>query len=339
MPLMILASRPKALVCTTPENFRLVYTPAVLDQLARRVEFERRSWTDAELRARPELLADIEFLFTTWKGPRLDEALLRSAPRLRGVFHAAGTVKAMVTPAFWARDIPLSTAQFANGLPVADFAHAQIVLALKGYWRLSRSMSALRALPPDKMSGPGIAGATVGLVSFGGIARALAAKLVADGIRVLAYDPYVDAGTAALAEVELVSLEEVFALPEVVSCHAPLNPATQGLVTRELLASLRPGAVFLNTARGQVVAPDALEDVLARRPDLTALLDVTYPEPPPPDSRLWTLPNVIMSPHIAGSTGRDCARMAESAIAELDRLLAGEPLRHAVTPEAVAMTT
>ena len=331
--------RPKALLCTTPDNFRLVYPPHVLDQLARRVDFERRSWTDAELRARPELLADVEFLFTTWKGPRLDAALLRAAPRLRGVFHAAGTVKAMVTPEFWARDIPLCNAQVVNGLPVADFAYAQILLGLKGYWRLSRGMRALRAYPPDKMSGPGIAGATVGLVSFGGIARALAAKLVADGIRVLAYDPFVDAGTAALAEVELVTLEEVFSLPEVVSCHAPLNPATRGLVTRELLASLRPGAVFLNTARGQVVAPGALEDVFGRRPDLTALLDVTDPEPLPADSPLWDLPNVITSPHIAGSTGRDCARMAESAIAELDRLLSGQPLRFAVTPEAVALAT
>lgn len=96
---------------------------------------------------------------------------------------------------------------------------------------------------------------------------------------------------------------------------------------------------FSTAARGQVIAPGALETVFAHRPDLTALLDVTHPEQLAPDSPLWQLPNVIISPHIAGSTGRECGLLAEAMISELDRFLANEPLTRATNAEAVAMTT
>ncbi|MBC8012289.1 MAG: hydroxyacid dehydrogenase [Burkholderiales bacterium] len=329
----------RAIIITTPEHFQRVYPPAIRRELARRVVGAERAHTPAEVVARPELLADVEYVFTTWQGPRLDAAFLAAAPRLRAVFHAAGTVRGLVTPEFWASGIPISNAQVANGLPVADFAYGQILLALKGFWRLSRDCRRRGALSPDRLDGPGVAEATVGLVSLGGIARALVERLAAHPVRILAHDPYIDASTAAALGVELVSLEEVFERGEVVSCHAPLNDQTAGLVTGTLLSRLKRNATFLNTARGRVVDTAGLIDVMRARPDLTALLDVTDPEPLPADSPLWSLANVIVSPHIAGSTGRECALLARAMIEELDRHLADQPLRWATSADVVALTT
>jgi phosphoglycerate dehydrogenase-like enzyme len=126
-------------------------------------------------------------------------------------------------------------------------------------------------------------------------------------------------------------LETLFAESEVVSLHTPSLPATRGLITRPLLASLKPRATFINTSRGAVVDEPGLIEVLQQRPDLMALLDVTDPEPPVSGSPLYTLPNVFLTPHIAGSLAGECARMGDLAVEECRRFLAGEPLRWSIT--------
>jgi phosphoglycerate dehydrogenase-like enzyme len=100
---------------------------------------------------------------------------------------------------------------------------------------------------------------------------------------------------------------------------------------------MKLNATFINTARGAVVRENELIDVLRERSDLTALLDVTYPEPPVPDSPLFTLPNVMLTPHIAGSVGPECLRMGELMYDELCRYLNGEPMRYKVRREQAAM--
>ncbi len=97
--------------------------------------------------------------------------------------------------------------------------------------------------------------------------------------------------------------------------------------------AMKRGATFINTARGKVVAEAELIAVLRRRPDLFALLDVTQQEEPPPHSPLYALDNVLLTPHIAGSLGRECHRMGRLMAEELDRYLAGEPLRYAIDEE------
>jgi phosphoglycerate dehydrogenase-like enzyme len=116
-----------------------------------------------------------------------------------------------------------------------------------------------------------------------------------------------------------------------VSNHIPDLESTRGLLDRKLFANMREGATFINTGRGaQVVEPDLIA-VLKARPDLTALLDVTWPEPPAPDSELWRLPNVVISPHIGGTTGHEVVRLADCAIGEFEAWQAGKPLRYEVT--------
>jgi phosphoglycerate dehydrogenase-like enzyme len=108
------------------------------------------------------------------------------------------------------------------------------------------------------------------------------------------------------------------------------------MITGAHLASMRPGATFINTARGAIVREGEMIEVLAGRPDLFAVLDVTYPEPPEPGSPLYTLPNVVLTPHIAGSMDRECERMGRYMVDELERYLAGEPLQWAISREEAA---
>ena len=115
-----------------------------------------------------------------------------------------------------------------------------------------------------------------------------------------------------------------------VSVHTPWLPATEKLIGEKLVRSMKPGATLVNTSRGAVIDEEALCAVLRERSDLTAVLDVTYPEPPAGDSPLRHLPNVILTPHIAGSTGPEVARMCWWMVEEAKRYLAGEPLRHKV---------
>ncbi len=133
--------------------------------------------------------------------------------------------------------------------------------------------------------------------------------------------------------VELVSLDEACARADVVSLHTPWLKETEKMITGAHFRAMKQGATFLNTARGAVVDEPAMVEVLTERPDLFAVLDVTHPEPPAPDSPLYTLPNVILTPHIAGSMHNECRRMGQYAVDECRRYLAGEPLRWQVTRE------
>jgi phosphoglycerate dehydrogenase-like enzyme len=138
---------------------------------------------------------------------------------------------------------------------------------------------------------------------------------------------------AASLGLQYVSLEELFEQSDVVSIHSPPTKDNAGLITGELVARMKPNATLINSSRGVVVCQQELVAVLRLRPDLIAVLDVTDPEPPLPNSELFTVPNIVLTPHIAGSTGRECRRMGDAMVAELERYLSGTPLRYEVTRE------
>jgi len=159
-------------------------------------------------------------------------------------------------------------------------------------------------------------------------------------VHVIAYDPYVSSTEAAALDVRMCSLEELFREAQVVTLHAPLLPETSGMVTGAHLAAMPHGATFINTARGGLVRHDELIAVLSERTDLQAVLDVTEPEPPPSGSPLYSLPNVTLTPHIAGSLGAERRRLGQAMVAELQRFVADEPLQYAITREqALRMAT
>lgn len=277
------------------------------------------------------LLGETEVLFSTWG---MDEEFARSLaalPNLKAFFYAAGSVRHFARPLL-DRNITLVSAWAANAVPVAQFTLAQILLSLKGYFRNAREAK----LPGNRgraliTEAPGVFDETVALLGCGMVGRRVADLLRPFGLDVAVYDPFLSDGTAAELGVRKVRLEEAFASAMVVSNHLADLPPTRGLLGRVQFAALRPGATFINTGRGATVSEPELAEVLRARPDLTALLDVTDPEPPAADSIWYALENAHLSGHIAGSNGNEVVRMADYCLEEFRAWRDGRPLRYRVT--------
>ena len=268
--------------------------------------------------------------------PAFTDAHFAAMPRLRAVFYAAGNVKAFAEPLV-ARDVVLVSAWAVNAIPTAELVLSQILLTCRGYFRAVRQYEATKDLARAKaFRRTGAAGETIGLIGMGWIARRLTKHLHDFGFHVLASDPFLTPERARELGVEKVTLEELFARSYVVSNHVPDLPTTKDILGAELFERLRDGATFINSGRGAQVVEAELARVLAARPDLTALLDVTAPEPPRADSPLWSLPNVVISPHVGGTIGDEVVRLADCVIEEFEAWLAGRPLRYQVTREILA---
>jgi phosphoglycerate dehydrogenase-like enzyme len=156
-------------------------------------------------------------------------------------------------------------------------------------------------------------------------------------VRVLVADPFADPGAVAAAGAELVTLNHLVSQVDVLSLHAPDLPSTHHMIGAAELAALPDGATVINTARGRLLDHDALL-AECRTGRLDAVLDVTDPEPLPADSELRRLPNVAITPHIAGSLGTELRRLADSALDELAAFVHGAAPRHPITATDMATT-
>jgi phosphoglycerate dehydrogenase-like enzyme len=173
-------------------------------------------------------------------------------------------------------------------------------------------------------------GETVGIIGAGMIGRLVIEMLKQYKLKVLVFDPFLPDDKAKELGVEKCGLTELFERAFVVSNHLANNEQTQGMLNYECFRRMRENGVFINTGRGAQVVEDDLVRVLGVRPDLTALLDVTYPEPPVEGHPFYTLPNCLLTPHIAGSAGDEVLRMGEYMLAECKAYLDGEPCRYEV---------
>lgn len=260
-------------------------------------------------------LKDVEVIFSTWGMMCFTDEQLDRMPNLKAVFYGAGATDYFARPLL-ARGIKVISAWKANAIPVAEFVLAQIILSMKNYFSNNWN---------NKFAGPGCYGETVALIGAGAISSKLQEMLKVLNLNVLVIP--------SRPERRTVSLEEAFRTAYVVSNHLPNREDNQKVLTRELFASMRQGATFINTGRGAQVDEAGLIEVLKARPDLTALLDVTFPEPPEAGSELYTLPNVRLTTHIAGSLNDEVHRMADYVIGDYLHFAAGEPLEHEVTEE------
>lgn len=283
------------------------------------------------------LLQETEIILSGWGGVAMDETFLKAVPNLKAVFYGSGSIKNMVSDAFWDRNIRITSSYAANAIAVADYTLAQILFALKGGWHLSRMMKQEQASPHNRSllgETSGIYDSTVGIISLGMVGRYVCERLRNFGLNIIAYDPFVSKQDAAKLNVELGTLDEVFRRADVVSLHAPWLPETVGMITGEHFGIMKKWATFINTARGAIVRESEMVEVLEIRTDLQAVLDVTYPEPPEAGSLLYTLPNVVLTPHISGASSKtDIARMGSFAAEELKRYLNGEPLEWEISRE------
>ena len=315
-----------------PQAFADIYGDECRTALGRLAGIEAPVITTAAAVANPPAwLAETEVLFTGWGGPQLNEAMLARMPRLRVVFYGAGSVRPIATDALWRRGITVCSAAALNAQPVIEYTLGAILLSFKRAWHQDRAIREHRTYTPlnGVPSATGF-GPTVGLVSLGLIGRGVAERLRSYDVNVLAHDPTLSPERAADAGARLVGLPELFQQSDIISLHTPLLPETTGLVGEALLGSMKPNATLINTARGGLIVERELIRVWQARPDLQAIVDVLDPEPPAPDSPLYRLPNIFLTPHIAGSIGRECRRMGCAMLEEFGRYQRGEPLRYAV---------
>ncbi|WP_203568547.1 hydroxyacid dehydrogenase [Aestuariimicrobium ganziense] len=318
----------------TLSRVRFAMTPRFTDQLFRpemlapldlaRVEPEQvvRSWDEVG----DDELAEVEVVVTGWGAPRIDADVLRRMPRLRGICHSAGTVRAIIYPVVYERGVRVTTAAAANAVPVGEFALAMIILACKQVFRANVEYRPGHSVDHHRdFSTSGTYRRRVGLVGASTIGRLVIEHLHrSTDLEVWVADPYLTAEEAGRLGVTKVELDELLAGCDVVSLHAPLLDSTRGMITARELALLPDGATFINTARGGLVDHAALESELVSG-RIWAVIDTTDPfEPLPDDSVLYGLPNVFLTPHIAGSQGNELARMGDLALRNAAALLSSD---------------
>ncbi|GAA2043645.1 hydroxyacid dehydrogenase [Catenulispora yoronensis] len=334
-----MAGRPAAVLAMRPDVADAAFPAAAQALLDTLVDIDHglavTDFSDPRARA---ALAGAELLLTGWGCPVLDAQVLDAAPKLRAVVHAAGSVKHHLSTDFWTRGILVSSAAQANAYPVAQFTVSVILLSGKRVFEMARQYSDGAFKKSSTSPRFGNTGRTVGVIGASRIGRLVVPMLVREGFEVLVADPTVTAAEAAAlatGPVRLVGLEELLRSSDVVTVHAPSLPETHHLLDDARLALMRDGSVLVNTARGTLVDTDALvRHCSSGRID--AFLDVTDPEPLPPGHPLFLLPNVVVTPHLAGAMGTEVAELGGFAIAEVRRYVEGVPLLGAVREDDLA---
>lgn len=300
-------------VSSSPELIEKVYSPAQRQKLSEITEMKKEIVTPQNFDSFD--LTEIEVIFSTWGMMCFTDEQLEKMPNLKAVFYGAGATDYFARPLL-KNNIRLVSAWKANAIPVAEFTVAQILLSMKNYFSNNWQ---------NRFAGPGCYGETVALIGAGAISQKVQELLKNFNLNVIV--------VPSRPERRTVSLEEVFKTAYVVSNHLPNREDNQKVITKEMFESMRHGATFINTGRGGQIDEAGMIEVLKKRPDLTALLDVLVQEPPAEDSELFKLPNVRLSSHIAGSLNDELYRMSDYVIDDYIRFAQGEKLLNEVTEE------
>ena len=280
-------------------------------------------------------LDNIEILITSWGCPRITEAVVAEAPRLKLIAHLAGSVKGFIDDVAWRRGIKVVNAVAANAVPVAEYTLAAILMSNKKVFQLReayRQLKENRSPWTKEAPNAGNYKKTIGIVGASNVGRLVIEHLNHFDFRTLVYDPYLTPMDARQLGAHKVGLAELCSQADVVSIHAPLLADTHHLISGRELALMKNGATLINTARGAIVNAEALLAELEQG-RLYAVLDVTDPEDLPASSRLFHLPNVFLTPHIAGSLGDETQRLTDYIVDELERYTKGQTLKHLVRRE------
>lgn len=323
----------------SPESVQRVYTARQAQELTYEAGLFPQVFRRQDLLADPAYFSNVVHVFSTWGMPALGaDEIAACLPSLRNVFYAAGSVQSFARP-FLARGVRVFSAWSANAVPVAEYAVAQILLANKGFFAASRGIvdPASRAAAAHRAGAfPGNYGCAVGILGAGQIGRRVIRALagLTGHLAVKVFDPF--CSDEALREDGAVrcGLDEIFATCQTISNHLANNAETRGMLGYALFSKMAPNATFINTGRGAQVVEEDLVRALREEPGRTAVLDVTSPEPPPAGHPFYALPNVVLTPHIAGSSGNEVHRMAQLMVDTFRRVaLQGAGSDCEVTPE------
>ena len=265
-------------------------------------------------------------IVTSWDSPRIDEKILDLCPDLKAVIHAAGSIKPVISDAFIERKIRITNSAVAIGEGVAETALGFAISACKGFYTLNEDTKNGLWQENIKTKVKDFYDIKVGVISGGAVGRHMVKLLKNFHVDILMYDPVLSAEAIQAIGAEKVSLETLMSECDVVSVHAPSIPATDNMLNASNLCLLQDGAVLINTSRGSVINE---QDLIAEleKGRFFACIDVTQTEPPAKDNKLRSRPNVVLTPHIAGTATNGLRRVALHVCEEIERLLGGEKMR------------
>jgi phosphoglycerate dehydrogenase-like enzyme len=353
-----MTSRPRVLICcnsTVRRDYIAGEGLARLEQLAdwEWLPSEGASSNSPELwggpsqdpadaqRLRGKLSDGFDALIVCHGAPYIDGPLLDAAPRVKLVGELEGDrfANRIDVEAAGERGVRVVDTTHGSSLPVAEWALALMLIGLRNggaqFRRLIGGDEFQRSTDDPGYRLGELTDRDVGLIGLGHIGRRLVELLAPFRCRVLVYDPYVVKEVALATHVELAPLERVLSESDVVVCTAPLTPRTRRMLGAAELDLLKPDAVFVNVSRGAIVDSDALI-ARAQRGDIRVSLDVFDPEPIPAGSPIRDLPNVFLSPHIAGVTAACRPRFFSFMLDELERFFGGHETLYDITPSTLA---
>ena len=320
----------KALYIMPEDIFHIVLDERSKKRITELLGEEPYFATGEQVLKNPEILEDVEILFPSYGTIPMDEKFMSHAKNLKAVLCLLGSIKPIVSKSFWDRKIPIMSAAIENAVPVAEYVLGEIILYLKGFFHHSKTYKEDHDhnIYIDKVAG--LYNKKVGLISYGMIAKHLKKLLENFNLEVCVYSPELDKESAAKEGMTYMSLEELFENCDVVSLHTPLLPATVGMLGYEHFSKMKKNSAFINSARGAIIREKEMIQALQERPDITAMLDVTEKEPLEEGNPLFDMENVILTPHIAGATGYEKARLGNLIVQELERFLTGKPMLYTV---------
>jgi len=323
-----------------PSRTEHVLTPAALRRLSEMGHLldpqPLQSFDDDRAR---RILAETDILITGWGSPYVGREVLAAAPRLRLIAHAAGTVKGIIDEQIFDAGIAVTHAAEANSIPVAEFTLAAIIFAGKQVFRFrdlyvtERNRDRTHAMQRLAI---GNYRRTVGIVGASRIGRRVIELLRPFEYRVLLFDPTVDTAEAISLGTEKADLPTLIKQSDIVSVHAPSLPSTRHMIGAEELSLMKDGATLINTARGALIDEAALLKTLATW-RIDAIIDVTDPEIPEKASAFYDLPNVFLTPHIAGAVGLERGRLGDMVVDEIERFVKSEPLLYQIGRSDLAL--
>jgi phosphoglycerate dehydrogenase-like enzyme len=295
---------------------------------------EERNYSSEELAG---MIGGFDACVTSWGSPRFTPEVVAAADSLRVISYGAGSVKGLLSPEVFDKNIAVCTSQPAMAISVAAHTVAMMEMLLRNVVNLASGIRSQGTWRPQGIApARELSGKKVGIIGASLIGREVIRFLQPWDVELFICDPYItEEGAKDLGALK-VSLEEIFAECDVISLHAPVTEETKGMITREHFKMIKDGAVFINTARGVILDHEAMVDEL-RTGRFSAALDVTNPEPLPDGHELFGMENVVLTPHISGGTPEMVLRQGELAVRNLEVFFAGGKPNRLVTREMLAI--
>lgn len=281
------------------------------------------------------LLRDADIAITSWGNIGIGSDLLEYAPDLKLVAHAAGSVKPIVTDALFEKGVKVTSSARILSTGVSETALGLTIACAKDFFQWNRKISQGEWIT-DYSTITELYGITIGVIGAGFAGAHYIELLQVFDVDVAAYDPLRSAEELSAMGARKMELQELLAASDIISLHAPSLDSTYHMIDEKALARMKDQAILINTARGSLIDEDALYHAMSAGKLKYACLDVTDPEPPTPDNPLRSLPNCIMTPHIAGQANNGKLRIGDHVLSEITRFLNGEPLRDEITRDMLS---